>query len=408
MIFDKKTIKNRFVQIRSLVMGNPFASALVFLAASWWFFGAVVYVLEKDLEGHNINTFQDGIWWGIVTFLTVGYGDRFPVGLPGRVAAGLLMVCGVLGIAVITAKISSFFLERALLERRGFVDSSLLKGHYIICGWKKEMSSFLMQILDANTAILADKIVLINNAPDADIEGILNIPRLEKIKIIKGDFFTEYVIRRAAPEKAAKILILADATPDSAGNIPTMTEADARTVMTAMTLSNIAKGTPIVAEILDSAMDQYLKIANVHEIVYSRDYSRMILGMASAGTGITNIFHDLINPHSQYHLRTKDVPTELVGKTYSEVYQFFKSKAGTSCIGILENSGNVFDAKELAIRKAQQTPNIAQLVANLHSVKSMRFNRPIFNPEQTYVIKDGTMAIVIEENLNSKSSEVHV
>lgn len=408
MKIDTKRIKNKLVQIRSLIMGNPFASALVFLTVSWWFFGAIVYWLEKDLEGHNINNFQDGIWWGIVTFLTVGYGDRFPVGLPGRVAAGLLMICGVLGIAVITAKISSFFLERALLERRGFVDSSLLKGHYIICGWKKEMSSFLMQILDANTAIHAEKIVLINNSPDADIEGILNIPRLEKIKIIKGDFFTEHVIRRAAPEKAAKILILADATPDSAGNIPTMTEADARTVMTAMTLSNIAKGTPIVAEILDSAMDQYLKIANVHEIVYSRDYSRMILGMASAGTGITNIFHDLINPHSQYHLRTKDVPIDLVGKTYSDVYQYFKTKPGTSCIGILENSGNVFDAKELAIRKAQQTPNIAQLVVNLQSVKSMRFNRPIFNPEQGYVIKDGTMAIVIEVNENTKSSDVHV
>lgn len=408
MKIDTKRIKNKLVQIRSLIMGNPFASALVFLTVSWWFFGVIVYWLEKDLEGHNINNFQDGIWWGIVTFLTVGYGDRFPVGLPGRVAAGLLMICGVLGIAVITAKISSFFLERALLERRGFVDSSLLKGHYIICGWKKEMSSFLMQILDVNTAIHAEKIVLINNSPDADIEGILNIPRLEKIKIIKGDFFTEHVIRRAAPEKAAKILILADATPDSAGNIPTMTEADARTVMTAMTLSNIAKGTPIVAEILDSAMDQYLKIANVHEIVYSRDYSRMILGMASAGTGITNIFHDLINPHSQYHLRTKDVPIDLVGKTYSDVYQYFKTKPGTSCIGILENSGNVFDAKELAIRKAQQTPNIAQLVANLQSVKSMRFNRPIFNPEQGYVIKDGTMAIVIEVNENTNSSDVHV
>lgn len=408
MKLDKKRIINKLVQFRSLIMGNPFASALVFLTVSWWFFGAIVYWLEKDLEGHNINNFQDGIWWGIVTFLTVGYGDRFPVGLPGRVAAGLLMICGVLGIAVITAKISSFFLERALLERRGFVDSSLLKGHYIICGWKKEMSSFLMQILDANTAIHAEKMVLINNAPDADIEGILNIPRLEKIKIIKGDFFTEHVIRRAAPEKAAKILILADATPDSAGNIPTMTEADARTVMTAMTLSNIAKGTPIVAEILDSAMDQYLKIASVHEIVYSRDYSRMILGMASAGTGITNIFHDLINPHSQYHLRTKEVPAEFVGKTYVDVYQFFKTKPGTSCIGILENSGNVFDAKELAIRKAQQTPNIAQLVANLQAVKSMRFNRPIFNPEQNYVIKDGTMAIVIEENLNVKSSEAHL
>ena len=47
-------------------------------------------------------------------------------------------------------------------------------------------------------------------------------------------------------------------TQKDCGVIPTRTEADARTVMTAMTLSNIAKGTSVAAEILDNSMDQYL------------------------------------------------------------------------------------------------------------------------------------------------------
>ncbi len=38
-------------------------------------------------------------------------------------------------------------------------------------------------------------------------------------------------------------------------------------------------------------------------------------------------------------------------------------------IGILENSGNSHSIKELALRRAQQTPDMAQLVSNLRSVK---------------------------------------
>ena len=64
-------------------------------------------------------------------------------------------------------------------------------------------------------------------------------------------------------------------------------------------------------------------------------------------------------------------------------------------IGLLENSGNSHVAKEMAIRKAQQTPNVAELVSNLTKVKALRFNEPFFGPPQDYIIKEGAMAIVI-------------
>jgi hypothetical protein len=33
---------------------------------------------------------------------------------------------------------------------------------------------------------------------------------------------------------------------------------------------------------------------------------------------------------------------------------------------------------------------------NLQAVKSLRFNKPVFSPEVDYIIRDGSMAIVIE------------
>jgi voltage-gated potassium channel len=200
-------------------------------------------------------------------------------------------------------------------------------------------------------------------------------------------------------------LILADATPNSKGQIPTRTEADARTIMTAMTLSNIAKGVPVAAEILENNMDQYLKLAHVHEVIYSRDYSRLLLAMASTGTGVTNIFHDLLDPKSQYSIATTLIPHEMVNKTYDELKTFFKKNVATeSLIGILENSGNVHLAKETALKKAQQTPNVQKLVENLQNVKHLKFNRPVFSPADDYLIIDGSMAIVIRKKEHYEQS----
>ncbi|MGZ3742385.1 MAG: hypothetical protein ACXVBQ_00880 [Pseudobdellovibrionaceae bacterium] len=202
-------------------------------------------------------------------------------------------------------------------------------------------------------------------------------------------------------------MILADATPNSHGDIPTITEADARTIMTAMSLNNVAKGVPIAAEILDADMSQYLKLAHVHEIIYSREYSRLLLAMASTGTGVTNIFHDLLNPQGDFSLNTREVPEEAFNQNYGQLREIFKQKhPEMTLLGVLENSGNGHRAKELALRKAQLTPNIGQLVKNLQSVKDLRFNRPIFSPQDDYIIREGAMAIVIQGRGLNESVDV--
>ncbi len=376
---------------------NPFITSVSFIVFMWVMIPWIVASYEKNAPGSNITNYTEGLWWGIVTILTVGYGDRFPVTTEGRVWAGIMMLGGVAGIGIVTAKISSVFLERALRDRRGIVETDQLKNHFIICGWKPEMHALLNHILLSNPHMTAANIVLVNNISDSEIESLHDFPELKKLKVIKGDFFTVDIIQRAAPERARKILILADATPGLEGVIPTRTEADARTVMTAMTLSNIAKGTSVAAEILDNSMDQYLKLAGVHEIIYSRDYSRLLLALASTGTGVTTVFHDLIDPDSDYSLGTMEIPSEALNQTYANLKEIFANKKNdTTLLGILENSGNGHQAKEMALRKAQQTPNIKKLVENLQSVKSLRFNRPVFTPKDDYMILEGSMAIIIK------------
>ncbi|MGZ3744617.1 MAG: potassium channel family protein, partial [Pseudobdellovibrionaceae bacterium] len=215
-----KKLKKLLLRSKAFLFAQPFLVASSFFLVIWLGNALIVYFCERGVQGSNIISYSDSIWWELVTMLTVGYGDRFPVTPWGRFFGSVSMFSGVAATAIITAKISSSFLEMALRDGRGLVDSDLLKNHYIICGWKNEMNGLLTHILDSNPGLSASNIVLVNNVPDAQIEALHEFPKLKKIRVIRGDFFSAEVLKRAAPEKALKVLILADATPNSHGDIP--------------------------------------------------------------------------------------------------------------------------------------------------------------------------------------------
>jgi voltage-gated potassium channel len=369
-------------------------------ALIWFIISYLVYLEEVGAEGANIKSYEDSLWWGVVTFLTVGYGDRFPVTFFGRILAIALMFGGVLVISLLTARISTAFFEAALKKRRGIVETDLLKDHFVICGWTDDMEELLLHILDFNQDLESNHVVVIANVDENTRDAILAHPRLQDIGFIIGEYYTEAQLRRAAPERARKVMILADRTASPGGQIPTPVEIDARTIMTSMSLSNIARGTLVAAEILDPKMAQYLKIAGVSEIIYSREYSRLLIGNASGGTGVVNILYDLLDPTTPSKLSTIPVPGELVGRAYKEVKKLLETASSNLlAVGVLENYGNQQSIKEHALRKAQQTPDIHQLVNNLQAIREIRCNYPIFNPDPDFVVQEGSLIIGIENRV---------
>ena len=52
-----------------------------------------------------------GLWWGVVTLTTVGYGDVTPQTTEGRLAAMALMLLGIGLFGAITATITSYLLS---------------------------------------------------------------------------------------------------------------------------------------------------------------------------------------------------------------------------------------------------------------------------------------------------------
>lgn len=88
----------------------------IYVAGVTLLVGLCASLAVLDAERHHpdatITTFSDALWWTLTTISTVGYGDRYPVTLEGRLVAALLMIGGIALLGVITGTIASWLVER--------------------------------------------------------------------------------------------------------------------------------------------------------------------------------------------------------------------------------------------------------------------------------------------------------
>jgi voltage-gated potassium channel len=107
--------------LQKIAMGKQFAITIkVALTAVFVSYIAAVQITisERDIEGSNIKTFSDGLWWAVTTVTTVGYGDRFPTTTEGRILAVMLMLVGISLVGVITASVASWFVRLSQEESK--------------------------------------------------------------------------------------------------------------------------------------------------------------------------------------------------------------------------------------------------------------------------------------------------
>jgi voltage-gated potassium channel Kch len=73
--------------------------------------------LMRLIDHREYASIWAGMWWAIQTVTTVGYGDVTPKEPNGRIVATFVMLEGIAFLSIVTASITSTFVERATRDR---------------------------------------------------------------------------------------------------------------------------------------------------------------------------------------------------------------------------------------------------------------------------------------------------
>jgi voltage-gated potassium channel len=355
-------------------------------------------IFEKDSGMFNPDSDKNilirmisSAYYSVVSLTTTGYGDMTPKTPAGRIYAIFFLLISVITISIFTATIASVLVERRLKEGRGLGDFSEHRGHFIICGWKRNMASILADIMMYNDNLKAKDLVMIANIDPELVEIIRQQnPKLADLNHLRGDYFNEAMLMRANVAKARQVFILADESVNASPS-----EIDSKTLMTALTINAITRNVRMCAELLDMKFERYLLNAHVDEIIYSNEYHRLILANASDTIGLSKVINDLLDEKTEARIRTIPVPLEFVGKSFYDIRIYYNERYDANCIGLIENVGSYWQYKQEAIKDAQKTPDISQLINSLHAVKTMENNHANLHPDDDYIIPKNAYAVLI-------------
>ncbi|QLH03355.1 potassium channel protein [Nitrosopumilus cobalaminigenes] len=75
------------------------------------FASSLMYHAEHEAQPEVFSSIPASMWWGIVTLTTIGYGDVYPITIPGKLIAAGVAVIGIAVYAIPTGIMASAFTE---------------------------------------------------------------------------------------------------------------------------------------------------------------------------------------------------------------------------------------------------------------------------------------------------------
>ncbi len=223
--------------------------------------GISITLIEKG-ENPQINSLADGLWWGLVTMTTVGFGDITPVSPLGRIVGGVLMIMGMFTLAIFAGIVSRTLLHAVLGLREEQIRMSDFANHIVICGYdsgaRMLLDALLQELKNSSTAIMV--------FADGDRPG--DLP--SSIQWIPGDPTKESELGKVRLLHASSVIIVGSRAVSPQ-------HADATTILTTFTIrsylrrqeSQLERRKPVhvVAEILDSENVAHARTAGADEVI---------------------------------------------------------------------------------------------------------------------------------------------
>ena len=340
------------------------------------------------LESGPITEKETPFWWAIVTMTTVGYGDFYPATPEGRFFAVIIMFAGISLVSLLTATISSIYVAKRIREDKG-LEKVDIRDHIILCGWNKNAESIidsLRNLTDQKTL----ELVLINEIHEDIVNHLKNKYKDVDLQFVAGDFTSEEILNKASIVNAKTVIIIPNLDDENIGS------PDEKTIFATLTIKSLVSSVRVVAYLMQRENLTHIRRANVDEVVLSDDFGAYMLASHVMDPGIPQTTKTLLNASSDARLRRVDIPNQFVGRTFDDLFSYFRSTSAWILIGLFSEEENLGIGEVLSADTSALDAFIERKL-NEGGISLLEESKvtTIINPKSSFKIEAGQRAIVI-------------
>lgn len=291
-----------------LQMAKPVALLLLI------YFGLalLVFIAESGGESASIRSYPQALWYTLVTFSTVGYGDVYPTTTFGKIIGSMTIICSVGLIGYTVGKLGEQILEN---NRRKFLgmNGTNFKNHYLIVGWSEVSRIVISEILSAGfkVALLTDN--------ESDITEIRSVFDDDNLFISFGLLESDASYRKLNIDDATGAILLCD--------------DDTRTLIIVLHLREMRPELKITAYIHNSRLRRTVENAGVSYVVSPNEVIGRMIASATFEPDVSVFLEDLLSTTTadddldvqEYRLSPGH---ELIGSTVNDANNVISQKTG--------------------------------------------------------------------------------
>lgn len=305
----------RFIRLPILTRILMIAALMIFL------FGSVIHFIEPK----SFPTVFDGVWWAIITASTVGYGDYYPVSIPGRITAMILLLVG-------TGFLSSYFIHLSaatVTKQNAYAEGRVgYKGgdHIIVIGWNERSRTIIRTLIQSESIILIDDTLGSNPIKE------------DNVHFIRGRANKDETLLNARISTARKVIITSDQNLDEL-------QADMNTILTLLAIKGLNPGIRCIAEIQTSEQVNNARRAGADELIPANALTSAVLLNSIASPEVVNPLLDLLGQLNGKHLSYIEPETPLMDKHFQGASSFLLKERNIILIGIKRGDDIIVNPK---------------------------------------------------------------
>jgi voltage-gated potassium channel len=329
-----------------------FASGFVLLAVVLASSALVTFEREANPA---LDSFPKAFWFSVYSVVAAEPIPNPPMTIGGHIAAIFVILTGLFAFATVVGTISALVAER-INSGDLVMDWEDLKDHTIVCGWSRKANIILKELLGA---FPDDDRPLVVVAEFEQGHPPLDPALRARVQFLNDDFTKLEALEKAGVKRAARAIILADTARGRKER-----DADARTVLCALTIERLNPDVYTCAEIHRRENAHHLAMGGVNDFIVAGEHSAFLLAQSTITRGVMKVFSELLTHTHGNRFSRCSVPAKWKGRTFIELMTHVKQKHDALLVAVSNGDDTIVNPTDYVFNGGEDIVLISQ--ANVH------------------------------------------